>query len=223
MSAPSGSSPEIAAVAFDLDGLMFNTEEVFHHTLTELLARRGKPAPPELFASMMGLRAAEAHEVMREMMELTETADELQVEVSEIFTAELERIVRPMPGLMGLLDRLEATGRPKAVCTSSGRQYASDLLSRHAIDHRFDFILGGGDVANGKPHPEVYATAAERFGVDPASMLVLEDSAHGVAAGKAAGAFTVGVPHEFTAGQRYDHADLVAETLADERLLELLY
>ena len=214
--------PTVLAVAFDLDGLMFNTEAVFHRSLTELLARRDKPAPPELFAAMMGLRAVEAHEVMREMMGLTESMETLEEEVGELFRANLDAILQPMPGMLTLLDHLDATSRPKAVCTSSGRAYALDLLTRHDIADRFAFIIGGGDVTRGKPHPEIYETAAERFGIDAASMLVLEDSAHGISAGNAAGAFTVGVPHEFSAGQSYDHAGLVVDSLEDDRLLALL-
>ena len=212
----------IQAVAFDLDGLIFNTEAVFNRTLTDLLARRGKPAPPELFAAMMGLRAKEAHGVMSRMMEIDEPLETLQAETSELFQHHLEDLLAPMPGVAELLAHLEATGRPKCVCTSSGRDYALGLLRRYDWHERFEFVLGAEDVTNGKPHPEVYATAIDRLGSRPNRTMVLEDSSHGVAAGSAAGAFTVGVPHEHTRGQSHEAASLVADTLADPRLYDTL-
>ena len=223
VSASSGKTvPSLRAVAFDLDGLMFNTEAVFHRTLTELLGRRGKPAPPELFAAMMGRRATEATTLMIEMMELSESLSEISAEISELFALHLEDILQPTPGLFELLDHLEATGRPKAVCTSSGTDYAHGMLERFDLQDRFAFVLAAEDVTQGKPHPEVYETAAVRHGVPASALLVLEDAAHGVAAGNAAGAFTVAVPHEHTIGQSHDAADLVAESLTDPRLLALL-
>ena len=212
----------IEAVAFDLDGLMFNTEAVFNRTLTELLARRNKPAPPELFAAMMGRRAREANGVMIEMMGLSESIEELETEIGELFTGHLDAILQPMPGLFELLDHLEATDRPKGVATSSGRDYAHGLLDRYGVRERFAFVLAAEDVSRGKPHPEVYLTAAARHGVDPSRMLVLEDASHGVAAAAAAGAVAVAVPHEHTAGHSYDDAHLVIDTLADPRLRRLL-
>ena len=212
----------VAAVAFDLDGLMFNTEEVFQRTLTDLLAARGKLAKPEMFAAMMGRRAVEANGIMIEMAGLTETVDEIEAEIGDRFRDLLDDILQPMPGMLDLLDRLESAGVPKAVCTSSGQSYCRGILDRYDLADRFAFLMAAEDVSQGKPHPEIYATAAERFAVPAASMLVLEDSQHGVAAGKAAGAIAVAVPHEFTNGHTYDAADLVADSLADPRLLALL-
>ena len=215
-------APAIAAVAFDLDGLMFNTEAVFQRTLTELLAARGKTARPEMFAAMMGRRSVEANGIMIEMTGLTESLEQVQAEISERFAVVLDEILQPMPGMLALLNRLEAASVPKAVCTSSSGRYCRGILGRYGLESRFAFILAAEDVSRGKPHPEIYATAAERFGVPPAAMMVLEDSQHGIAAGKAAGAVSVAVPHEFANGQVYDQADLVAASLADPRLLEML-
>ena len=219
---PSSLAGRIKAVAFDLDGLMFNTEEVFQRAGTELLARRGKPAPPELFAAMMGRRAREAQQVMIDRMQLTDTVDELQAETSDLFDALLDDVLAPMPGLMPLLDLLEERSIPKAVCTSSGTRYAHDLLRRYDLVDRFAFVLAAEDVTHGKPHPEVYATAAVRLGAAAEHVLVLEDSAHGIASGNAAGAVTAAVPHAHSCGQNYDPADLILKTLADPRVPSLL-
>ena len=214
--------PTVRGVVFDLDGLMFNTERVFHLTGVEMLRRRGKPAPPEVFRGMVGRRAAEAWPVMIDMMGLSDTVEELQAEAREVFPPLMEEHLEPMPGLMPLLDAITSAGLPRAVATSSGRPYALDLLGRYGLAGGFAAVLGAEDVERGKPHPEPYERACAAIGVAPGEALVLEDSEAGVASAKAAGAFAVAVPHEHSHGQTYDEADLVIDTLADPRLRTVL-
>ena len=76
-------------------------------------------------------------------------------------------------------------------------------------------MLASEDVTRGKPDPEIYQLAAQRFGVPAASMLVLEDSPAGLAAAKGAGAFAVGVPHEHSPAEALAAADLIVSRLDD--------
>ena len=101
----------IRAVVFDLDGLMVNTEEVFHLTGQELLRRRGKVATQELFNAMMGRRAREAFAAMIDMMQLSDSIDDLQDESESIFDGLLETKLRTMPGLLKSGMRLPTTIR----------------------------------------------------------------------------------------------------------------
>src|SRR6185295_13669688 len=125
-----------------------------------------------------------------------------------------------MPGLSDLLAALEAAGMPKAIATSSGPRFVRDVLSRFELEPRFQFILTCDDIVEGKPHPEIYLKAAQRFGIRSAEMLVLEDSQNGCRAAVASGAFAVAVPAGHSAGHDFTGAALVAETLADPRLYE---
>ena len=219
---PNAAPASIRAVAFDLDGLMLNTEEVYSQTGTEILSRRGKRPAPDLFHRMMGLRAREALQVMIDVMDLSDTIDQLQSETDEIFGRIIETHLQPMPGLFDLLERIESQELPRSVATSSSRGYLEDLLGRFDLLERFDFTLTAEDVTHGKPHPEIYLTAAERMGVDPQNMLVLEDSEAGTRAAAAAGAHVVAVPHEHSARQDFTHAAAVAESLTDQVILRLL-
>ena len=72
------------------------------------------------------------------------------------------------------------------------------MLTQLNLKHRFRFILTADDIQRGKPDPEVYLLAAERLGIAPSQMMVLEDSANGCRAAVAAGAFTVAVPNRHT-------------------------
>ena len=96
------------------------------------------------------------------------------------------------------------------------------VISRFQMHPRFQFILSAEDIVQGKPHPEIYLKAAQRFGVAPGEILVLEDSQTGCRAAAAAGAFTVAVPGEHSRAQDFCVASLVIDTLADRRLYEVL-
>ncbi|SFI25106.1 HAD family hydrolase [Planctomicrobium piriforme] len=214
-SQPASERPVIRAVAFDLDGLMFNTEDVFHLTGTELLRRRGKVATPALFHAMMGRRSREAFQAMIELMELNDSIDDLAVESGDIFDALLEQHLSPMPGLFDLLDLLDANQIPRAVATSSGRAYLTAMLNRYQLLPRFDFLLSAEDVLHGKPNPEIYQTAARRLGVPPEQMLVMEDSENGVKAAVGSGAYAVAIPHDHSRHHDFRGVKAVAHSLAD--------
>lgn len=207
--------PQICAVAFDLDGLMFNTEDVFHLTGKELLRRRGRVATPALFHAMMGRRAHEAFQAMIDLEQLDDSIDDLARESAEIFDSLLDQHLAPMPGLFELLDLLESQEIPKAVATSSHRPYLTAMLNRFNLVPRFNFLLSAEDVLHGKPNPEIYQSAARRLQVPVEQMLVMEDSENGVRAAVASGAYTIAVPHDHSRHHDFQGAHGIATSLAD--------
>ncbi|MGA2796748.1 MAG: HAD hydrolase-like protein, partial [Thermoguttaceae bacterium] len=102
------------AVVFDMDGLIFNTEDVYTLVGTELLRRRGREFTPELKNEMMGLTPQTSFEIMIRRCNLRESWRELAAESNILFIGLLDRHLAPMPGLQELLDALEAAGIPKA-------------------------------------------------------------------------------------------------------------
>ena len=215
-------SSRIEAVAFDLDGLLVNTEELYQQVGTELLRRRGHSFEPDLLDAMMGRPQQVSLKIMIEWHGLTDTIEMLATETGEIFVSLLDTQLRTMPGAMELLDLLDARGIARGVATSSGPDFAHDVLGRMGIRDRFAFVLTSADVTHGKPHPEIYQTAAQRLAVDPGAMLVLEDSQAGCKAAVAAGAVAVAVPGGHSRRHDFTGARFVAETLADPRIEALL-
>ena len=209
-------------VTFDMDGLIFNSEDVYTLAGSELLARRGCQFTPELKDAMMGRPPQKAFEVMIELHALTEPWHEIAAESNEIFLGLLDQHLATMPGLMELLDALERANIPKAIATSSSRRLTDACLGPFQLAPRFSFILTCEDITQGKPNPEIYQLAAQRFGVSPSEMLVLEDSHNGCRASAAAGAYTVAVPGEHSRSQDFSAANLIIDSLADERLYEVL-
>ena len=214
--------PPIKAVVFDLDGLMFNTEDIFNEVGRQVLARRGKEMTRDLLQQMMGRRAPEALQIMINFHELADTVPGLIDETRVLFTELAVDRLAPMPGLYTLLEHIETRGLIKGVATSSGRKYLEEILNRFEILERFHITLTAEDVTHGKPHPEIYLTAANRLGVEPPEMLVLEDSHAGTTAGVSARAVVVSVPNDHSRFQDFSHATYVASRLDDPYVLQLL-
>lgn len=208
----------IRAVVFDMDGLMFNSEDVYWMVGTELLRPRGHEYTRELADAMMGRPPKSAFFVMIDHCNLDATWQQLAKESEEAFLRLMPGRVLPMPGLFELLDALEKAGIPKAIGTSSQLVLAKAVLGQFNLEPRFQFVLTCEDIVHGKPEPEIYQKAAARLGIDPSEMLVLEDSQNGCTAAAAAGAFTVAVPGEHSDSQDFSMASLRIDSLADPRL-----
>ncbi|MGA2034271.1 MAG: HAD-IA family hydrolase [Thermoguttaceae bacterium] len=209
-------------VVFDLDGLMFNTEEIYTVVGTELLRRRGFEFTPALKDAMMGLRPQPSFEMMIRWCGLPETWEALADESNALFLELLRDRLAPMPGLFDLLSALETAGIPKAIATSSSRALAQACLEPLDLLPRFRFVLTAEDIIHGKPDPEIYLQAAARFGIAPPEMLVLEDSQNGARAAVAAGAVTVAVPGAHSSTHDFSGVALVAGSLADPRLYRVI-
>lgn len=208
----------LKAVVFDLDGLMFNTEELYQWVGAELLGRRGKSFDEALLNAIMGRPPAISLQIMIDRHDLQDTVAELAAESQQIFGPVLDARLELMPGLADLLAALEEAEIPKAIATSSGPTFVGNVLGRFDLRPRFEFVLTCEDVTDGKPHPEVYLAAAKRFGLEPREMLVLEDSQNGCRAAVASGAYAVAVPGGHSRGHNFAGAQFVADSLADPRI-----
>ncbi len=201
---------------------MFNTEQLYTHVLRELLRRREKEFTQDLVDQMMGRPAKSAFGVLSSYHNLDESLEELMEESDAIFLGILDGQLAPMPGLVELLAALEQHRIPKAVATSSRRSFTQRILGKFGFEPRFEFLLTGDDVTEGKPHPEIYLQAANRLKIAPAEMLVLEDSQNGCRAAVAAGAFAVAVPGEHSRSHDFSGAAFIAQGLGDQRIYEVL-
>ncbi len=201
---------------------MFNTEELYWDTGTELMRRRGREYTEELNEAVMGRPSRACFEEMIRWHSLDDTWEQLAAESEAIFLSLSNHRLAPMPGLVDLLNAIEGAGVPKAICTSSSRKLVAAFLSRFEMESRFRFILTAEDITHPKPHPEIYQKAVERFAIEPRQMLVLEDSRAGCTSAAGAGAFVVAVPGPHSREQDFSVASLVLDSLADPRLYELL-
>lgn len=213
---------KLRAVVFDLDGLMFNTEDLYQQVGSEVLQRRGKEFTNDLINQMMGRQAHKALQLMIDYHKLDDTPDQLAAESMEIMFRLLPDQLEPMPGLLDLLSNLETANIPKAIATSSSRAFVERVLGLFDLEKRFSFVLTAEDIANGKPAPDVYLLAAEKHDVAPSQTMVLEDSQIGCQAAVAAETFAVAVPDGQSQQHNFEGVKLIADSLADERIYHAL-
>ncbi|MGB1925712.1 MAG: HAD family hydrolase [Rubripirellula sp.] len=212
----------IRGVALDMDGLLFDTESLYWECGDELLKRRGRRYCKELQQRMMGRVGVAAMQQMIQFHELDDRAEDLILESNEVFASLLERGAKEMPGLPAWIEFLKTQKIPFGLATSSQRRFVDILFRSRPWKEDLAFILTGDDVTKGKPDPQIYQMAADRLGIPPSDMLVLEDSQNGCAAAVAAGAFTVAIPSEHTKHQDFAGVDRIAESLGDPMLWQLI-
>ncbi len=141
---------KILAVAFDLDGLMFDTEALFFRVASEMVRDRGKTFHVGIMRAMIGRQPSESGMALKTLAGLEEEPEVLMAEATERFMALVDTAVHPTPGLIHLLDLLDRHAMPLAVATSSHRAYAERLLGRHKLIERFALDPG----ARGRDPPQ---------------------------------------------------------------------
>lgn len=183
-----------AAVLWDLDGTLVDTEPSWMAAEYALAARHGAEWTQADALALVGndLRASGGYIVDR--MGLSLSVDEVVADlVAAVVTAvESDLVVRP--GVRRLLTELHTAGVPCAVVTMSYEPIARSVV-RSLGEHLFRAVVTGDAVAHGKPHPEPYLAAARALGVDPRDCVAIEDSPPGAASADAAGCQVVVVPH----------------------------
>jgi HAD superfamily hydrolase (TIGR01509 family) len=183
------------AVIFDMDGLLLDTETLWHAAEVELFTRHGgeftwddKMAvigtsydfTADYFADRLGLPRQRGHELVSEMISLMHDL--------------VRRSVDARPGAVELVEGLREVAVPLGLASNSPRFLVDDALATARLGDAFDTIVTSDDVEHSKPAPDIYLLACSRLGVEPADALALEDSASGVAAAKAAGLTCIAVP-----------------------------
>lgn len=185
-----------AAVLFDMDGLLVDTEPLWTIAEHEAAARLGGEFTPAMKLAMIGHGVDTAVPLMVSMLgrspsDEPETAAFLLRRMAELFRE--PGAITPQPGALELLTAMASAGVPAALVSSSYRSLVDPVV--HVLGAElFTVTVAGDEVARRKPHPDPYLRAAELLMVDPASCVVLEDSLTGAAAGVAAGCATVLVP-----------------------------
>jgi len=193
MTGPRSDNARAAAVLFDMDGILVDSEPVWYVVEGDLVRRMGGEWGRHHQAKCIG---GTVDATCRYILELTGsgwTTEQVQAEIMagmvEHFTTELPVIA----GALELVDAVRARGVPTALVSSSYRVLVDAALVRLGAD-RFDVSIAGDEVAEGKPHPEPYLSAAEHLGVAAEKCVVVEDALHGVRSAEAAGCAVVVVP-----------------------------
>ncbi|MBV9511098.1 MAG: HAD family phosphatase [Caulobacteraceae bacterium] len=184
----------IAAVVFDMDGLLIDTETLWRDGMIAEAEAMGLVLPLETFKRLVGSPAAHTREVLLEHFGADFAVETYLDGAGRRFHEALDFETLLKDGVVELLDRLDVLGLPKAIATSSPHEAVRRHLGPMGVLPRFQAIIARGDYARGKPAPDPFLAAAAALGVEPEACLALEDSHVGVRAAHAAGMMTVMVP-----------------------------
>lgn len=204
-----------AAVIFDNDGLLLDTESVWTRAERDLFERYGREFTPADKLELVGTSAEIAGGVLERRLGEQGRAWELIEELNALVIAELEHGVEAMVGARDLLEALKRRGTPIGLVSNSPLRFVLRSIEIVGFHEEFDVVLSAHEVAAPKPAPDPYLEACRRLGVEPGPEVVaLEDSPTGVAAARAAGLRVIGVPS--LDGVELAEAHHIAESLADE-------
>ncbi|WFU39329.1 HAD-IA family hydrolase [Bradyrhizobium sp. CB82] len=192
------------ALLFDIDGTLADTDALHREAFNQVFGPRGHVFDHARFSKeLQGFSNASIGERF-----LAEEAPERRAaildEKEQIFRTLVAGQIKPVPGLMALLDKAEATGIPMVAVTNAPRLNAEMLLSGLGIMDRFKAIVIGDELPHGKPHPLPYLEGLRFAGAAAHASIAFEDSRSGIQSAAAAGIPTIGMRTSLS------HDDLVA-------------
>jgi HAD superfamily hydrolase (TIGR01509 family) len=183
-----------AAVIFDMDGLLFDSETLYREALFSAGAATGLPVSEALYRQMVGNPWPTIWKLLLDLYGSEDDVARLRVAWSQGFESLAATRLAMKAGVVEILDALDRLGLPRAIATSSQHHKVEHHLGMHGLVGRFHAVVAQGDYAAGKPAPDPFLRAAERLGVPPELCLALEDSHNGVRSASSAGMMTVMVP-----------------------------
>jgi HAD superfamily hydrolase (TIGR01509 family) len=206
------------AVVFDMDGLLLDTETLWHEAEAELFRRHGAEFTHEDQMRVIGTNFDITARYFAERLGWPlERRAELVHESTALMQDRVRVQVHARPGAVELIEGLRTLdGVRLGLASNSPRFLVDDALATAGLTDAFDAIVTSDDVEHAKPAPDIYLLVCERLGVEPSEALALEDSASGVTAAKAAGMTCIAVP--MFAETNVSAADRVIESL--EELLD---
>ncbi|QHV94121.1 HAD family hydrolase [Spirosoma endbachense] len=208
------------AVIFDMDGVIVDTNP--HHRIAwrEYYQRYGKTLSDSDFIQYVSGKH-NTDIVAHLFADRTLTAAEslqLAYEKEALFRELYEPVITPVAGFVDFLKALKAAGIRTAVATSAPVENLDFIIDALNLRPYFDALLNESMVSHPKPDPEIYQKAMAQLGVDPADSVVFEDSMPGIQAGKAAGAFVVGVATTLTPDELRPFVDDVIRDFTETSL-----
>lgn len=203
----------IAAVIFDMDGVLLDSEPLHLRATQATLGERGASYTERDNRAFFGATDAELFRTLSILFDLPGPAATLVAAKRDRLVALIRAEARGLPGIPTVPRQLRAAGLPLALASSSPRPVIDAVLETLGLEGLFEAVVSGDDVARGKPAPDAFLLAARRLGVQPERCLVVEDSRNGILAAKAAGMTVAAVPCPATSHEDFSPADWVLPSL----------
>jgi HAD superfamily hydrolase (TIGR01509 family) len=204
----------ITTIIFDMDGVIIDSEPVHQQLEIEMFQDLGLQISDEEHSSYVGTSAMDMWTLIRERHVLNKSPEELLLYGRKRYWEALDGGRVPLvEGALQLIKAVHGAGFILQVASSATRPTVDKVLEYFKLENYFVHRIGGNEVSLSKPNPEIFLKAAEQSGSHPGRCLVIEDSANGVKAAKAAGMVCIGFANPGSGSQNLSAADLVVDSL----------
>jgi HAD superfamily hydrolase (TIGR01509 family) len=212
----------LKALIFDMDGTLVHSDPVHLQAFAEVLGPEGVVIDDDLYRNtIIGHTNESIFATLLPGRPVTE--HETFADLKEAAFRRLASELKPLDGLLDLLDWADRNGVSIALVTNAPALNALHMLDVMGLTHRFAVKVTRDDVARGKPDPLPYLTALDRLGIDAAAAIAFEDSPSGMKAAKAAGLFSFGILTGLTAADMTDAgADITIQNFQSDILWDVL-
>jgi len=203
--------PHLRALVFDLDGVIWDGEPLYHEAFNVVLAPYGHYVSDTDYSEIIGLSVEAAWDWVRRRFSMTESPAVFYRAYNMAVLELMKQPAEPLPGVRELLAELRRREIPVGLASASLRQWVDATLAGLGLQNTFDTTVSASEVHRSKPAPDLYLAAAKELGVPPERCLAVEDTASGIAAAKAAGMLALQVRAASTALPPLPQADFVIE------------
>jgi HAD superfamily hydrolase (TIGR01509 family) len=188
------SSPRVAAVVFDMDGVIVDTEPLWNEVKREVATAAGGRWEPRAETEMLGMSGPEWAAYLHDEMAVPLAPAEI---ARRVVAGMVQRLSDHVPVLPGAPEAVAAIAArwPIALASSADRPVIEAVLDHAGIAAHFTATVTSEEAGRGKPAPDAYLEAARRLGVAPEAAVAVEDSPNGMRSAAAAGMALVAVPN----------------------------
>ncbi len=184
-----------AAVIFDMDGVLVDSEAVWDDVRKLFVEEKGGTWREEAQRDMMGMSSVEWSRYVRDRLGVDMDPEEISQEVADRVADTYREKLPLLPGAVEAVRSL-ADEWPLGLASSSNRHVIDLVLELARISDDFQATVSSEEVGAGKPAPDVYLETAKRLGVGPAACVAIEDSTNGIRSAHAAGMAVIAVPNQ---------------------------
>ncbi len=215
----------IRTVIFDMDGVIIDTEPIHHHAFFTQFAELGIAVSDELYASFLGSSTRNVFQRLKQEFALAQEVPALLQRKRELFNQafDTDAGLDLLPGVRALIQDLREHDVQLVLASSASKATIARVFNRFGLGPYFSHIVSGEDFVQSKPNPAIFLHAAELAQTPVSECIVIEDSANGVAAAKAAGIYCVGYASPHSAGQDLRLADRVIRDFSEMSATEIQY
>lgn len=207
----------IRTVIFDMDGVIIDTEPIHHQAFFTQFGELGIHVSDKLYASFLGSSTRNVFQQLKQEFNLPQEVEALVLRKRELFNHIFDHDagLDLLPGVRALIEDLQRHGMQLVLASSASKATIGRVFGRFGLAPYFAHVVSGEDFAQSKPNPAIFLRAAALAQTPVAECVVIEDSANGVAAAKAAGIYCIGYASPHSAGQDLRRADRVVQHFSE--------